>query len=75
MGRRKMSVLDFTNKVDSEDIPIIVREGPNVVGRFRSLRELGSHGMPGILEANIQDVTIGRDEIVIRIKFKSFCVG
>ena len=56
MAKKKITVLEFLNltSVASDDIPVTVKEGLNIVCTAKSLRWLMSHGMPYELEANIK---------------------
>lgn len=71
---KKLSVIDFASQigVDSDRIPVIVKDGAETVGRFESLYKLPAQAAPGILEAKIRFVTLLREEIVIQIKQRDY---
>ena len=50
---RKITVLEFCSRIgiDSDEIPVVVKAGFNIVGRYRSLYKLTSQAMPTLLEA------------------------
>lgn len=71
---KKITVLDFCNQIGaaSDEIPVVVKAGSQEVGRFRSLYKLPVQAMPGVLEAKITYVTLGREEITIQVSLKDF---
>lgn len=71
---KKITVLDFCNQIGatSDEIPVVVKSGSEVIGRFRSLHKLPGHAMPGILESKINFVTLTRDEITIQVTLKDY---
>lgn len=71
---KKITVLDFCNHIGaaSDEIPVVVRAGMQVIGRFRSLYKIPNVAMPGVLEAKINFVTLQRDEITIQVSLKDF---
>lgn len=71
---RKITVLEFLNltSVASDDIPVTVKNGSTVVCKANNLRWLMSHGMPYELEANIREIKICKDNILIYIQSKSY---
>lgn len=71
---KKMIVLDFLKEVSaaSDDIPVTVKHGLDVVCKAKSLRWLLAHGMPYELEAKIREIVICRDNIVICIQPKDY---
>lgn len=50
---RKITVLDFCSRIGiaSDEIPVVVKAGINIVGRYRSLYKLTAQAMPDLLEA------------------------
>ncbi len=52
---RKITVLDFCSRIGiaSDEIPVVVKAGINIVGRYRSLYKLTAQAMPDLLEASI----------------------
>lgn len=71
---RRISVLDFANQIGaaSDDIPVVVKFGSDVVGTFNSLFRLASKAAPGILEAKINFVTLTREEITIQASQREY---
>lgn len=71
---RKITVLEFCRQINitSDEIPVVVTAGLNIVGRFRSLYKLTSQAMPGLLEAKVRSVTLMREEVILEIVFKDF---
>ena len=71
---RKITVLEFCSRIriDSDEIPVVVMAGLNIVGRYRSLYKLTSQAMPALLEAQVQSVTLTREEVILQIVFKDF---
>ena len=71
---RKITVLDFCSRVGiaSDEIPVVVKAGINIVGRYRSLYKLTAQAMPDLLEAKVQSVTSTREEVILQITFKDF---
>lgn len=71
---RSMSVLTFLTKIgaSSDDIPVVVKEGPKELGTAKSLRWLELHGSPGILEARLEYVVIGRETITMQMRLKDY---
>ena len=71
---RKITVLEFCHQINitSDEIPVVVMAGLNIVGRFRSLYTLASQAMPGLLEAKVRSVTLMREEVILEIVFKDF---
>ena len=61
---RKITVLDFCSRIGiaSDEIPVVVKAGINIVGRYRSLYKLTAQAMPDLLEAKVQSVTSTREE-------------
>lgn len=59
---RKITVLDFCSRIGiaSDEIPVVVKAGINIVGRYRSLYKLTAQAMPDLLEAKVQSVTCTR---------------
>ena len=53
---RKITVLDFCSRIGiaSDEIPVVVKAGINIVGRYRSLYKLTAQAMPDLLEAKVQ---------------------
>ena len=71
---KSMRVLDFLSKISpsSDDIPVMIKDGPTMIGEARSLQWLYSHGSPGILEARLEQVDISREEIVLQVRIKAY---
>lgn len=71
---RKITVLEFCSRIriDSDEIPVVVMAGLNIVGRYRSLYKLTSQAMPALLEAKVQSVTLTREKVILQIVFKDF---
>ena len=71
---KKFTLLDFLNIVSviSDDIPVTVIHGTDVVCKTKNLRWLSSHGMPYEMEAKVREILIRRDEITIRIQPKAY---
>ena len=71
---RKITVLDFCSRIGiaSDEIPVVVKAGINIVGRYRSLYKLTAQAMPDLLEAKVQSVTSTREEVILQITFKDF---
>ena len=67
---RRMTVLQFASEIGagSDEIPVTIRRGAEVIGRARSLYRLPATGSVGVLESKISFVTIKRDEVVIQVK-------
>ena len=74
MSLKKITVLDFCNQSgsDSAEIPVVVKAGMQEIGHFRSLYKIPAQAMPGVLEAKITYVTMGREEIIIQVKLKDY---
>lgn len=64
---RKITVLDFCSRIGiaSDEIPVVVKAGINIVGRYRSLYKLTAQAMPDLLEAKVQSVTSTREEVIL----------
>ena len=56
----------------SDEIPVVVKVGMQEIGHFRSLYKIPAQAMPGVLEAKITYVTMGREEIIIQVKLKDY---
>lgn len=71
---RKITVLDFCNQIGaaSDEIPVVVKAGMQEIGRFRSLYRVPAQAMPGVLEAKIAYVTMGREEIIMQVASKDY---
>lgn len=71
---RKITVFDFCSQIGaaSEEIPVVVKAGMREIGRFRSLYKIPAQAMPGVLEAKITYVTMGREEIIIQVALKDY---
>lgn len=67
---KKISVADFCNQIGaaSDRIPVIVKAGTKKIGEYSCLYKIPEQAMPGVLEAKITYVTIGREEIIIQVK-------
>lgn len=61
---RKITVFDFCSQIGaaSDEIPVVVKAGMQEIGHFRSLYKIPAQAMPGVLEAKITYVTMGREE-------------
>jgi len=73
---RKITVFDFCSQIGaaSAEIPVVVKAGMQEIGHFHSLYKIPAQAMPGVLEAKITYVTIGREEIIIQVKLKDYNV-
>lgn len=73
-GMRKITVFDFCSQIGaaSDEIPVVVKAGMQEIGHFRSLYKIPAQAMPGVLEAKITYVTMGREEIIIQVKLKDY---
>lgn len=71
---RKITVLEFCSRIgiDSDEIPVVVMAGLNIVGRYRSLYKLTSQAMPALLEAKVRSVTLTQEKVILQIVFKDF---
>ncbi len=71
---RKITVLEFCSRIriDSDEIPVVVMAGLNIVGRYRSLYKLTSQAMPALLEAKVRSVTLTQEKVTLQIVFKDF---
>lgn len=71
---KKFMVLDFLNAVgtESDNIPVTVKYGTEIVCQAKSLRWLSSHGTPYVLEAKVKEISICKDDIMIRIQPKTY---
>ena len=71
---RTITVFDFCSQIGaaSEEIPVVVKAGMREIGRFRSLYKIPAQAMPGVLEAKITYVTMGREEIIIQVALKDY---
>ena len=71
---RKITVLEFCSRIriDSDEIPVVVMAGLNIVGRYRSLYKLTSQAMPALLEAKVQSVPLKREKVIFKLVFKDF---
>lgn len=71
---KKLTVLDFLSVVGpkSDNIPVTVKYGAEVVCKAKNLRWLSIHGMPYELEAKVNEIDFCRDDIVIRIQPKDY---
>ena len=71
---KSMKVLTFLAKIGaaSDDIPVVVKEGPKELGTAKSLRWLELHGSPGILEARLEYANVGREKITLQIRLKDY---
>ena len=68
---RKITVFDFCSQIGaaSEEIPVVVKAGMREIGR---LYKIPAQAMPGVLEAKITYVTMGREEIIIQVALKDY---
>ena len=71
---RKITVFDLCSKIGAarEELPVVVKAGMREIGRFRSLYKIPAQAMPGVLEAKITYVTMGREEIIIQVALKDY---
>jgi len=71
---RKITVLDFCNQIGaaSDEIPVVIKAGMQEIGHFRSLYKIPTQAMPGVLEAKIAYVTMGREEIIMQVASKDY---
>lgn len=71
---KKFTVLDFLSVVGvrSDNIPVTIKYGTEVVCKAKNLRWLSSHGMPYELEAKVREIDICKDGIMIRIQPKTY---
>ncbi len=71
---KKFTVMDLSCVIgsSSEDIPVIVKCGKDVVCRSKSLRYLAAHGMLYELEAKVREITICRDSIILQVQPKTY---
>lgn len=71
---KKITVFDFCNQIGaaSDEIPVVVKTGMQEIGRFRSLYKIPAQAMPGVLDAKIAYVTMGREEVIIQVTLKDY---
>ncbi len=71
---KKFTVMDFVSAIGSlsDEIPVLVKCGKDVVCKSKSLRYLASHGMPCELEAKVREINICRNRIELRIQPKTY---
>lgn len=71
---KKFTVMDFLSVVgtESDNIPVTVKYGTEIVCQAKNLRWLSSHGMPYELEAKVREIDICKDGIMIRIQPKTY---
>lgn len=69
---RKITVFDFCCQIGaaSDEIPVVVKDGRQVIGRFSSLYSIPSKASPGVLDAKVNFVTLKCSEIIIQVKLK-----
>ena len=69
---RKITVFDFCSQIGaaSDEIPVVA--DLLHTGHFRSLYKIPAQAMPGVLEAKVTYVTMGREEIIIQVKLKDY---
>ncbi len=72
---KKIKVIEFLSTVGalSDDIPVTVKHGTDVICNSKSLRWLQAHGMLYELEAKMKEIIICKDGIVIQIQPKDYC--
>ena len=70
---KKLTVFNFCSQIGaaSDEIPVVVKAGMQEIGRYRSLYKIPVQAMPGVLDAKIAYVTLGREEIIIQIKIEA----
>ncbi len=49
-----------------------MKAGMQEIGRYRSLYKIPVQAMPGVLDAKIAYVTLGREEIIIQVTLKDY---
>ena len=71
---KKLTVFDFVSQIveDGDEIPVVVKAGLQELGQFRSLRQLRTTAMPGVLEAKINFVTLKCTGILIQVSLRDF---
>ena len=67
---RRMTVLQFASQIGaaSDEVPVTIKRGAEVIGRCKSLYKLPATGAVGVLESKISFVTLKRDEVIIQVK-------
>lgn len=70
----KITVFDFCRQIGaaSDKIPVVVKAGAQVIGRFSSLYSIPSNASPGVLETKVNFVTLKCSEIIIQVKLKDY---
>lgn len=71
---KTIKVMEFLSTVGvlSDDIPVTIKHGTDVICKSKSLRWLETHGTPYALEAKLKEIVISRDSIVIQIQPKDY---
>lgn len=70
----KITVFDFCRQIGaaSDKIPVVVKAGAQVIGRFSSLYSIPSKAAPVVLDAKVNFVTLKCSEIIIQVKLKDY---
>ena len=64
---------NLSEAVDNlEEVISSIKAGMQEIGHFRSLYKIPAQAMPGVLEAKVTYVTMGREEIIIQVKLKDY---
>lgn len=71
---KRITMLDFLRVVGvaSDEIPVTVKHGEEVVCTAKSLYWLVSHGTPYELEAKVREAVICKDGILLHIQPKDY---
>ena len=71
---KNLTVFNFCSQIGaaSDEIPVVVKAGMQEIGRYRSLYKIPVQAMPGVLDAKIAYVTLGREEIIIQVTLKDY---
>ena len=59
-------------QAEEEEYRDNIPENMQEIGHFRSLYKIPAQAMPGVLEAKVTYVTMGREEIIIQVKLKDY---
>ena len=73
---RKLTVLDFAQQIStaSDDIPVVVKDGPTTIGQYPNLTKLPTVAPGGVLEAKIRYVASRREAIVFQVRRKAVTI-
>ena len=71
---KKITVLDFCSQIGaaSDEIPVVVKDGTQVIGRFSSLYSIPSKAAPDVLDAKVNFVTLKCSEIITQVTLKDY---